>query len=132
MTPSTHTNPTIDVTVARPALLELHRRLLQAQRIQVERYGGRMNAGEVLQAATQDARFSWLTQLSKLIAELDQARFDADHDAAQTALSETRALMMAPDPETEFGRRYLEILQAHPEVVFAHRDATVALSAPTP
>jgi hypothetical protein len=134
MTTSTQTNvpanPAIDVAAARPALLELHRRLLQAQRIQAERYGGRMNAGELLQAATQDPRFSWLTQLSELIAQLDQARFDADDDAAQAALGRTRALVTAPDPGTAFGRRYLEILQDHPEVVFAHRDATAVLSAP--
>ncbi len=130
MTTSTDTNSTIDVAAARPALLELHRRLLQAQRIQAERYGGRMNAGEVLQAAMQDERFSWLKQLSGPLARLDQARFDADDDAAQAALNEARALVTPPDPETVFGRRYLAILQDHPEVVFAHRDATAALSAP--
>jgi hypothetical protein len=125
----THTNPTIDVTAARTALLELHRRLLQVQRMEAERYGGRMNAGELLQAASQDPRFSWLSPLLGLVAQLDQARADADVDATEAALGGLRSLVAPPDPDSAFGSRYLEILQAHPDVVFAHRDATAALTA---
>jgi hypothetical protein len=119
---------TSEITTARATLLELHRRLLEAQRIQVERFGGRMSASELLQAAADDLRFSWLTRLSQLIAQLDQARTDDDPDAVQRTLAETRALLAPPDPETAFGTRYLQMLQAHPEVVFAHRDATAALT----
>ena len=58
---------TTDITRARNALLELHRRLLAAQRIQTERSDGRMSANELLQAAVADPRFGWLTRLSELI-----------------------------------------------------------------
>jgi hypothetical protein len=129
MTFTTLPSPPIDAAPARTALLELHRLLLAAQRIQAERYGGRMSASEVLQAATEDLRFSWLTQLSELIAELDEARTDDDADAVQAALDQARALLAPPDPETAFGVRYLQVLQERPEVVFAHRDATAALTA---
>jgi hypothetical protein len=124
MTSTTLSRP----TSARSALLELHRHLLQAQRIQAERYGGRMSASELLQAATDDLRFSWLTRLSELIAVLDQARADGDADAVQAALDDARALLAPPDPDTAFGMRYLQVLQERPEVVFAHRDATAALA----
>ena len=87
-----------------------------------------MSASELLQAAADDLRFSWLTRLSQLIARLDQARTDDDPDAVQSALAETRALLAPPDPETAFGTRYLQMLQAHPEVVFAHRDVAAALT----
>src|SRR4051794_35164066 len=115
------TNSTRTDTAARTPLLELHRRLLEAQRIQVERFGGRMSASELLQAAADDLRFSWLTRLSELIAQLDQARADEDNAAAEAALTETRALIAPPDPDTAFGTRYLQMLQTHPDVVFAHR-----------
>ncbi len=128
MTFTTLPSPPIDAAPARTALLELHRLLLGAQRIQAERYGGRMSASELLQAATEDLRFSWLTQLSELIAELDQARTDGDADAVQAALDRARALLAPPDPDTAFGTRYLQVLQERPEVVFAHRDATAALA----
>ena len=75
----TFTDTRVDPTAARAALLELHRRLLQAQRVQAERFSGRMSASELLQAAAEDLRFSWLTHLSELIAALDQARADDDH-----------------------------------------------------
>jgi hypothetical protein len=126
--PRASTNPTSDVTPARAALLELHRRLLHAQRIQAERFGGRMSASELLQAAVEDLRFSWLTELSELIAQLDQARADTDADATQAALTRARALLAPPDPDTAFGARYLQVLQRDPDVVFAHRDATAALT----
>ena len=119
----------IDTTMARTALLELHRQLLHAQRLQAERFGGRMSASELLQAAAEDLRFSWLTRLSELIAALDQARADADTAATDATLDRARELLCPPDADSAFGRRYLQALQDHPDVVFAHRDATLALAA---
>ena len=116
-----------DVASVRLALLELHRLLLETQRIQAERFGGRMTATELLQAAADDLRFSWLKQLSELIAELDQARADEDDAAVEAAVDRARALLAPPDPDTPFGARYLRALQDQPEVVLAHRDVTAAL-----
>ena len=112
---------------ARPALLELHRRLLEAQRVQAERFGGRLTSTELLQAAADDLRFSWLKELSELIAALDQARADGDEAAQDAAIARARQLLAPPDPGTAFGARYLRALQDHPEVVLAHRDVTAAL-----
>ena len=117
-----------DIQIARSALLALHRHLLEAQRVEAERISGRMTVGEVLQAATDDLRFSWLKELSELIAALDQALADGDADATESQLTAARALIAPPDPSTAFGARYLRALQEHPAVVFAHRDATAALS----
>jgi hypothetical protein len=111
----------------RTALLELHRHLLEAQRVQTERFGGRMTSTELLQAAADDLRFSWLKELSELIAALDQARADEDEAAQQAAVERARELLAPPDPDTAFGARYLKALQDHPEVVLAHRDVTAAL-----
>lgn len=116
-----------DVPALRSALLELHRRLLHAQRVQAERFAGRMTAAETLQAAADDLRFSWLKALSELIAELDRARTDEDPAAVDAAVARARELLAPPDDTTAFGRRYLRALQDHPEVVLAHRDVTAAL-----
>jgi len=114
---------------ARAALLELHRRLLQAQRVEAERFDGRMSAGALLQAAAGDVRFGWLQELSGLISELDQAHADDDAQARAALHDRARALIATPDPESAFGARYLRVLQHYPDVVFAHRDATAALAA---
>jgi hypothetical protein len=119
-----------DVASLRQALLELHRRLLDAQRIQAERFGGRMTASETLQAAADDLRFSWLKELSELIAALDQARAEDDDAASEAAITRARQLLDPPDGGTAFGARYLRALQDHPDVVLAHRDVTAALAPP--
>src|SRR3954464_5846156 len=62
-----------EIATLRTALLELHRELLEAQRIQAERFSGRMSAGELLQAAAEDLCFDWLRTLSQLIGQLDEA-----------------------------------------------------------
>ena len=98
--------------------------------MQVERFGGRMSASELLQAANEDLRFAWLKELSQLIAALDQAATDDDAATTEALLAKARALLAPPDPETAFGARYLRALQEHPAVVFAHRDATAALASP--
>lgn len=110
----------------RSALLALHRSLLEAQRVEVERVSGRLTANQLLQAATEDLRFSWLKELSELIAELDRAR--ADGEPTDGHLDRARALLTAPDAGAAFGSRYLQALQDDPAVVFAHRDAVAALN----
>ncbi|MEV4418662.1 hypothetical protein AB0L40_01645 [Patulibacter sp. NPDC049589] len=102
----------------------------EQQRRTAERFAGRMSAGEVLQAATEDLRFDWLSTLSALIAELDAARGEDDVARRTAALDRLRALLVAPDAGTTFGARYLKALQDHPAVVFAHRDVVAALPVP--
>ena len=110
----------------RQALLHLHRVLLNSQRLQAERFGGRMTAAELLQAATDDLRFDWLKQLSAVITALDEALADDDDAGAQAAVAQARALLDPPDPDTPFGARYLHALQDDPDAVLAHRDVRAA------
>jgi hypothetical protein len=120
----------VDPRSLRRALLELHRELLQAQRTEAERFGGRMSASETLQAAVDDLRFSWIRTVSGLISELDEAlgASDAEAQAAvDRAVRRARGLFVPPDPDTAFGARYLRALQDHPGVVLAHRDVVAAL-----
>src|SRR3954469_8679953 len=115
-----------DTGTVRRALIELHRVLLNAQRIQAERFGGRMSSSELLQAAAADLGFSWLQERSSVIAARDQAHADEDPAGARAAVARARALLNPPDPDTAFGTRYLGALQEDPDVVFAHRDVTAA------
>ena len=119
-----------DVRSLRRALLELHGELLQAQRIEAERFGGRMSASETLQAAVDDLRFSWIRTVSALVAELDEAVGTADSKGqavVDQVVQQARDLFVPPDPDTSFGARYLRALQDQPGVVMAHRDVVAAL-----
>jgi hypothetical protein len=115
-----------DIAILRSALLGLHRELLAAQQAQAERFGGRMSAGELLQAAAEDLRFDWLRTLSQLISELDEAGAEAP-DGVPGVVGRVRALLAPPDPDSAFGTRYLQALQDHPGVVLAHRSVIAAL-----
>jgi hypothetical protein len=116
-----------DVRALRGALLTLHRELLESQRIEAERLGGRMSAGEVLQAAADDLRFDWLRTVSGLLAELDEALADDEPGHTAAVVARARELFVPPDPATPFGARYLRALQEEPAVVLAHRDVVAAL-----
>lgn len=114
------------VTV-RPRLLDVHRELLAAERVDMERFQGRLTGAEFLQIATDSLRLAWLGPLSELIVEVDETLEAEDGDPedaptadAQTLIDRARKLMAPPDGETPFGRRYLVMLQLHPTVVMAH------------
>jgi hypothetical protein len=112
----------------RGALLALHATLLQAQRVETERFDGRMSASQTLQAAADDLRFDWLKQLSGLITRLDEARATGEDDQLAGAVDEVAALLDPPNPDSAFGIRYLRALQEEPEAVMTHRDVTAALA----
>lgn len=108
----------------RAPLLDVHRRLLAAERADIERFQGRLSSAEFLQIATGGIRTQWLAPLSELIVELDEA-LEADREAekapdADAIVARARALVAPPDEATPFGRRYLSLLQRDPAVVMAH------------
>jgi len=120
-----------DLSALRPHLLDLHRRLLEAERVDLERYGGRVTGAEFLQIASQSFRLAWLRPLSELIAAIDEAQ-EADEaepaaEAPDVLVARVRALVAPPDPGTPFGRRYLAMLQVSPAVVMAHSGLVGAL-----
>ena len=116
-----------DARQLRTALAGLHRELLEAQRREAEKIGGRMSRTELLQAAADDLRFDWLRTLSTLIVELDDGIREDDRPGVEAAVDRARALLDPPDQTTAFGARYLSMLQTQPAVVMAHRDVTAAL-----
>lgn len=115
----------IDLPLLRLRLLELHERLLDAERVTYEREHGRMSANAFLQALTSDPSFSWLAPLNAAIVQLDELLdlHAASSDGAAALADHLTALrtLLALDERTDlFGARYRALLDAHPEVAFAH------------
>jgi hypothetical protein len=134
--PEASAGPDPRLLVVRPPLLELHRRLLEAERSDMERFQGRLTSAEFLQIATGGLRMAWLSPLSELIVAIDEALeerpdlADGVPPADVAALVERlRGLVAPPDGGTAFGRRYLGMLQVHPAVVMAHSALVQALAA---
>jgi hypothetical protein len=121
-------DPDERLLAVRPQLLELHRRLLDAERADMERFQGRLTGAEFLQIATDSLRLAWLQPISELIVEIDETLEGKGRDSedagvgdqAGALIDRARALVAPPSAETPFGRRYLGMLQRHPGVVMTH------------
>jgi hypothetical protein len=114
---------TPDLGKLRHALLELHRTLLDAQRIRYERDNGRVESrGELLDLVLRDASFEWLRVLSALIARLDElaAVDDKDVSAEMRGVIDRLRTLVRFEGNSGFTGPYREIIEAVPDALVAH------------
>jgi len=119
-----------DLRAAQPALLSLHKALLDAERAQVESVHGAMSGAEFLQLVSDPIRYGWLKPFSRLIVAIDDTlnpREDAEVVPPGELLDQARELVLPPKEDTPFGRRYRSLLQKDPALVMAHSEAVKAL-----
>jgi len=107
----------------RPALLDLHKTLLDWERAAYEREHGRQTSGEMLRLLLEHPQFEWLRAISALVVRIDEElEADASPPAEFTALVDAvRATIRERDMLSTFGQRYELALQESPDAVFAHR-----------
>jgi hypothetical protein len=132
------TTDTTNLDTLRPALLQLHKTLLDAQRIRYERENGRVESrGELLDLVLQDASFEWLRVLSALIARLDELSDVDDRDASaapRDAGVELRGVidrlrtLVRFEGNSGFTDPYREIIEAVPDALVAHAQLSRLLS----
>jgi hypothetical protein len=108
----------------REALVELHKAILDAQKIAYERAHGRVDSrGELLQLVVRDPEFAWIRALSALIAELDEWA-DSDQESRDreiaAVLGALRTLIQPDGTNAEFTTRYWPLVEAAPEALVAH------------
>jgi hypothetical protein len=114
---------TEDLDKLRHALLELHKTLLDAQRIRYEREHGRVESrGELLDLVLRDASFEWLRVLSALIAGLDElaAVDDKDVSAEMRAMIDRLQALVRFEGNSGFTEPYREIIESVPDALVAH------------
>jgi hypothetical protein len=107
-----------------PALLRLHKALLDDERVSYERVHGRIPSnGAFLQLALNDAWFAWLRPLSQLITKLDElseSNDPAPREAIPALLASVQRLLTPTEEGEGFGRQYHDALQRSPDVVLEH------------
>ncbi len=114
------------VDEVRHAMLELHRRMIDAQRIQYERLHGRIaTTNEFLGLVLEHPEFEWIRALSALVAQLDEWRENeeanaADEEDLEAILETLRRLIQRNGPNTQFAARYWEMIDSTPEVLIEH------------
>ena len=108
----------------REALLELHKTLVDSERVGYEAALGPIpSPNHFLRLLSSDPWFAWLLPLSGLIVTIDEAldrRIPLSPKEAQGLLTQTRRLLVASEEGHGFPRSYFEALQRDPDVIFAH------------
>jgi hypothetical protein len=112
------------LTAVRNALLDLHKALMETERIGYERTFGKIQTPyQFLKLLTEDPWFAWFRPVSQLIAAMDEA-LDAKEPlttvTAEALMSRTKNLLVPTIGGEGFSQHYDEALQRDPDVVFAH------------
>jgi hypothetical protein len=112
------------VTELRLATLDLHKALLDAQRIRYERDHGRIRtSSEFLGLVLEHPAFAWLRALSALIAQLDEwieERDERGEEELRALVGALRALLATDGANAVFSKPYRELVDAVPEVLVEH------------
>jgi hypothetical protein len=106
---------------ARNALLEVHRALLNAERLRYEQVHGRVpNNGAFLQLVIADPWFAWLRPMAQLVLMIDERTSDKRAPLgsieAQSLLVRSRAMLQADEDGDAFQRLFHQALQSSPEL----------------
>lgn len=116
----------------RRAVLELHKALMDAQRIRYERLHGRIATnGEFLGLVLEHPQFAWLRALSALIARLDEWIDDekSEPEELTAMVAALQALTEQDGANATFSSAYWEIVNDVPEATIAHVKLKRALEA---
>src|SRR6267142_2122581 len=115
----------------RNALLDLHKALVDAERVNYEQtFGAIPSPNHLLQLLTRDPWFAWLHPLSQLIVAMDEALDQkeplttADVDALK---KQARLLLLVSETGDGMSKHYFDALQRDPDVVLAHAAVTKVL-----
>jgi len=113
---------TMNIEELRSSLLELHKTLLDAQRIRYERDHGRIEtSGAFLGLVLEHPTFAWLRMLSAIIAQLDEwIEEHKEGDTPDAIVEALRSLIATEGRNAMFSSLYWEIVNDVPEVLVAH------------
>src|ERR1700722_8947897 len=107
----------------RDALLNLHKVLVDAERVSYEKTLGVIKSPHhFLQLLTTDPWFAWLQPLSQLIVAMDEAleaKKPASPAEMEALIKQSSVLLVATEDGEGFSRHYFDALQRDPDVVMA-------------
>ena len=108
-----------NIEAARKAALDLHKRLIEAQRLLYEREHGRVaTPADLLHLVTYDPAFTWLRPLAQFVLAADEVL--ANPELSESEAAEVRADCERLFTEPAFEAPYLALLQNSPDVVLSH------------
>jgi hypothetical protein len=120
----THALAVARLRALRMALLDLHKALIDAERLRYERVNGRIETPHAaLRLVLESPWFRWLHPLAELIVQMDERL--SDEGPMQTIDVEAfadrlRGLLLRDDGDEGFRGEYHRSLQEAPDVVIEH------------
>ena len=120
------------LTQLRDTLLQLHKALIESERIGYEQTFGTMHSPyEFLQKVISDPWFAWLHPLSEFVVFIDET-LDREEPLGHPDIlqigKQVRALLVTSEEGHGFPRSYFEALQREPDVVLAHAEVVKVLN----
>lgn len=109
----------------RGALLNLHKSILEVERVSYEREHGRLVPGELLHLLMHDPFFGWFRPVSEVVVQIDEildSKEPVTERSAENLLREVRSLLRPAEEGEEFAVRYREALQEDPAIILAHAE----------
>ncbi|HBI11926.1 hypothetical protein [Franconibacter pulveris] len=134
MTTDPIAEPRAQLKALSSTLRKLHKALVDFETV---RFGDPGSAFEHLQLLTSHPQFAWLRQISEILVEIDE-RLDNKEEPVDAAALETvrktvgALLALGPENGSEFHQKYLDALQASPQVAMAHGELRHLLAASRP
>ena len=126
----------VKVEELRQAVLALHKRMIDAQRIRYERLHGRIETtSEFLGLVLEHPEFEWIRAVSALVAQLDEWREASEGSGAQELEAIVDALRKLIQPQGSnggFTKKYWEMIESTPEVLIEHVKLTRVLGSDAP
>ena len=104
-------NPRQDIEAVRAEALGLHKKLIDAARLQYEARHGNVAPGEMLRLVAFDPDFAWLRPLTRLILDIDE-RLESEHVLTAEDAAEVRAAVEEVFGRAEPGESWGELPQA--------------------
>ncbi len=115
----------------RPALLRLHKALLESERVVYEQFHGRIQSkGEYFRLVIDHEWFSWLRPISQFIVQIDEllsAKEPVPLNKASALLDEARNLLRPSEEGTTLEKRYYRALQRDPGIALMHAEVSKLL-----
>lgn len=112
------------LSTLRSRLLELHKALIDSERVEYEKSFGRLQSPqEFLKALINDPWFAWLQPFTAMLAAIDEMlerEEPLQREEIQKVKSNARALLEVREETDDSRRSYFEALQREPDVILAH------------
>jgi hypothetical protein len=112
------------LSALRDALLNLHKTLIDSERVVYERDVGPIQSpNHFFQLLTNDPWFAWLRPISQLIVAIDEtldAKEPLTNVSVDALMRQSVFLLVPAQSSGDFAERYVAALQRDPRVILAH------------